>query len=209
MISLIVADDHKIFREGLLRMLASACHIRVIGDAGDGESTFQLIKNEKPDVAVIDISMPGMDGLQIIEKLREHDGINTKIILLTMHNSAALASRAIKLGAAGYLLKDNTFRDLIYAVETVKAGKKFISTDISEKLLCDNHGDKADKLLLLTAREKEILRQIALGQKNRDIAGELCISIKTVASHRTNIMEKLGLHSVADLVRYAVQSGLI
>jgi len=209
MIRVIVADDHEIFREGLLRMFASTSHIQVAGDAGDGEKTLRLILQEKPDVAVIDISMPGMDGFHLIERLKESDHTETRIIFLTMHKDPSLAARAMRLGAAGYVLKDDTFKDLIYAIDTVLAGRKFISSTISEKMISEQPGETHEKLLLLTGREREVLRHIAMGRKNKEIAGELFISVKTVDSHRTSIMQKLDLHSVADLVRYALRSGLL
>ncbi len=210
MIRVIVADDHEIFREGLIRMFAHhPSQLEVVGDAGNGDRALELILREKPDVAVLDISMPGIDSFQLMERLQQSGHRETKVIILTMHNNPSLASRAMKLGAAGYVLKDNAFKDLVYAIETVMKGNKFVSGAVSEKLLVGNSSESQERLLLLTGREREILHYIALGRKNRDIAGELCISVKTVDSHRTRIMEKLGLHSVADLVRFAVKAGLL
>jgi len=208
MIRVIVADDHAIFREGLIKMLVSAPAIDVIGNAGSGEEALRLILEEKPDVAVIDISMPGMDGLQMMEHLHRDKLDDTKIIFLTMHNNTSLASKAIRLGAFGYVLKESTFKDLVYAIETVASGRKFISAMVSEELI--NAPDEGDeKLLFLTTREREVLQLIAAGAKNKEIAGQLFISEKTVNTHKMRIMEKLDLHSVADIVRYAIKAGLI
>lgn len=208
MIRVVIADDHAIFREGLIKLLASSPMIEVTGNAGNGEEALRLILDNKPDVAIIDISMPGMDGLRILEHLQRDGNPGTKVIFLTMHNNPSLASKAVKLGASGYVLKESTFKDLIYAVETVASGQKFISASVSEGLI--NTPDKRDeKMLFLTAREREVMQLIATGVKNSEIAKRLFISEKTVNTHKMRIMKKLDLHSIADIVRYAIKSGLI
>ncbi len=207
MITIIVADDHKIFREGLINLLNSEPEISVIGQAGRGQETLDLIVKNRPDIAVLDISMPGLDGFEILQRIKSM-GMATKVIFLTMHNDALTAKRAIQLNADGFVLKDNAFEDLLYAIRAVYSGGKFISPTISEVLLRDySEGDKTP--VILTLREKEILKLIASGLTNRQIADRLFISVKTVETHRTNIMQKLDIHSLAELVKYAIKIGLI
>ncbi len=188
-------------------MLNSEPEIYVIGQAGRGQETLDLIVKNKPDIAVLDISMPGLDGFEILQRIKSM-GIETKVIFLTMHNDALTAKRAIQLNANGFVLKDNAFEDLLYAIRAVYSGGKFISPTISEVLFKDYSGeDKAP--IILTLREREILKLIASGLTNRQIADRLFISVKTVETHRTNIMQKLDIHSLAELVKYAIKIGLI
>ncbi len=207
MIKVIVADDHVIFRQGLLKMLQSSKDITVAGEAGAGPETINLVTREQPDIAILDISMPGFDGFEILERIQSM-GASTKVIFLTMHKDALTAKRALQSGASGYVLKDNAFEDLLYAIGTVSSGGKFISPSVLESVIkAPLSEDKASRVL--TLREREVLKLIATGLKNREIAQELFISIKTVETHRTNIMQKLDIHSTASLVQYAINTGLL
>jgi DNA-binding NarL/FixJ family response regulator len=206
MIKVVIADNHVIFRQGLLKLLQSAQDITVAGEAGNGPETLELIAKEKPDLAILDISMPGLDGFEIYEKMKSN-GLETKVIFLTVHNDTLTAKKAIQSNASGYVLKDNAFEDLLYAIRAVASGGKFISPSISDKIL--NFSEKESKNHILTGRESEILRLIASGLTNKQIANKLFISIKTVDTHRTNIMQKLDVHTTADLVRYAIKTGLL
>jgi DNA-binding NarL/FixJ family response regulator len=206
MIKIVIADNHVIFRQGLLKLLQSAQDITVAGEAGNGPETLELIAKEKPDLAILDISMPGLDGFEIYEKMKSN-GIETKVIFLTVHNDTLTAKKAIQANTSGYVLKDNAFEDLLYAIRAVASGGKFISPSISDKIL--NFSEKESKNHILTGRESEILRLIASGLTNKQIANKLFISIKTVETHRTNIMQKLDVHTTADLVRYAIKTGLL
>jgi len=207
MIRVIVADDHVIFRQGLLNLLQSSKDIVVAGEAGTGPETINLITREKPDIAILDISMPGFDGFEILERIQSM-GTCTKVIFLTMHKDALTAKRALQSGASGYVLKDNAFEDLLYAINTVSAGGKFISPSVLESVIKSPlHEGKESQIL--TLREREVLKLIATGLKNRQIAHELFISIKTVETHRTNIMQKLDIHTTALLVQYAIKIGLL
>ena len=207
MIRVIVADDHVIFRQGLLNLLQSSKNIAVAGEAGAGPETIDLVTREKPDIAILDISMPGFDGFEILERIQIM-GTGTKVIFLTMHKDALTAKKALQSGASGYVLKDNAFEDLLYAISTVSAGGKFISPSVLESVIkAPLHEDKASRVL--TLRESEVLKLIATGLKNKQIAQELFISIKTVETHRTNIMQKLDIHSTASLVQYAFKIGLL
>ena len=207
MIRVIVADDHVIFRQGLLNLLQSSRDIVVVGEAGNGSETLNLIIKERPDIAIIDISMPGLDGFEIFQKIRE-TGIETKVIFLTMHKDSITAKRAIQMDVAGYVLKDNAFEDLLYSIRSVSAGGTFISPSVSQKIF-KSSSQEGKEAQLLTVRESEVLRLIASGLTNKLIADKLFISFKTVETHRTNIMQKLDLHTTADLVRYAMKTGLI
>ncbi len=207
MIRVIVADDHVIFRQGLLNLLQSSKHIAVAGEAGTGPETINLVTREKPDIAILDISMPGFDGFEILERIQSM-GTGTKVIFLTMHKDALTAKRALQSGASGYVLKDNAFEDLLYAINTVSVGGTFISPSVLESVIkAPLYEDKESRVL--TLREREVLKLIATGLKNRQIAHELFISIKTVETHRTNIMQKLDIHTTALLVQYAIKIGLL
>lgn len=206
MIKVIIADDHIIFRQGLLKLLQTAEDITVAGEAGEGHEALRLIEEEKPDVAMLDISMPNLSGLGIADEIRER-GVGTKVIFLTMHNDLLTAKKGI-LSAPGYVLKDDAFEDLLYAIRTVAAGGKFISPAISVKLV-QSHPLKESRDRILTEREIEILRLIASGLTNKKIAGKLSISVKTVETHRTRILQKLEVHSTTDLVKHALKMGLL
>lgn len=207
MIKVVIADDHVIFRQGLLKLLQSAEDIVVVGEAGDGHKILGLMEKERPDVAILDISMPGSSGLEIIEEIQSK-GIVTKVIFLTMHNDPLTAKKAIQSNASGYVLKDDAFEDLLYAIRAVASGGKFISPSISDKILTSRTAKESEDRIL-TEREREILKLIALGFTNRKIADKLSISVKTVETHRTRILQKLNMHTTADLVRYAIKIGLL
>jgi len=207
MIKVIIADDHVIFRQGLLKLLQSATDIAVIGEAGEGHESLGLIKKEKPDVAVLDISMPGLNGIEIVKEI-EILGLATNVIFLTMHNDPLTAKKAMQSNALGYVLKDDAFEDLLYAIRAAASGRTFISPSISEKILKSGKPKEIENRIL-TEREQEVLRLIALGLTNKKIAEKLVISVKTVDTHRTRILQKLGAHTAADLVRYAIKIGLI
>ncbi|OGW44992.1 MAG: DNA-binding response regulator [Nitrospirae bacterium RBG_13_41_22] len=207
MIRVVIADDHVIFRQGLLKLLQSARDISVIGEAGNGNEILNLIIRERPDLAILDISMTGISGLEIAEEIRNKK-VDTKVIFLTMHNDPLTAKKAILSGASGYIIKDNAFEDLLYAIRAVASGGKFISPSISEKVLNSCMAKEVGNHIL-TVRESEILRLIASGLSNKQIADKLFISVKTVETHRTKIIQKLDLHTTADLVRYAIRTGLL
>jgi DNA-binding NarL/FixJ family response regulator len=207
MIRVIVADDHVIFRQGLLNLLQSSKDIVVAGEAGTGPETINLITREKPDIAILDISMPGFDGFEVMERIQSQ-GINTKVIFLTMYKDTLTAKKALQSGASGYILKDNAFADLLYAISTVSSGGTFISPSVSKSILKapDNEGKEPQ---ILTLRECEVLRLIASGLTNKQIADKLFISVKTVETHRKNIMQKLDVHTIADLVKYTIKTGFL
>ena len=207
MISVVIADDHVIFRQGLLKLLQSAEDIEVVADTGSSDEALRLIVEKKPDVAILDISMPSLSGIEIMEEV-QRKGIGTKIVFLTMHSDPLTAKRAIQSNASGYVLKDDAFEDLLYAVKAVASGGTFVSPSISEKVLKLEMGREKEGSIL-TGREREVLQLIASGLTNKKIADKLSVSVKTVETHRTRILQKLGAHNAADLVRYAIKTGLI
>lgn len=203
MIKVVIADDHKIFRQGLLSLLAIEKEIVIVGATGDGREALALITDIVPDVAVLDISMPSYSGLDIAAEIKKQ-GLATRVIILTGHMEPLLARSALSFDVTGYLLKDDAFENLIKAIRTVAAGKKFISSSLPEDLILGDAKESA----LLTRRELEVLGLIAKGLTGKKIATKLFISPKTVDTHRTNIMRKLNAHSVAELVSYAIKLGL-
>jgi DNA-binding NarL/FixJ family response regulator len=207
MIKVIVADDHLIFRQGLLRLLQSSNVITVVGEAGDGKEALNLIKTEAPEIAILDISMPGLSGFEVIRELEQQEN-NTKIIYLTMHDDLFTAKKVITSKAKGFVSKDDAYEDLIYAIEAVSSGRRFVSPSISDKIFSLNILKENDDEVL-TNRELEILKLIAEGVTNKKMAGQLSISVKTVETYRSRIMQKLDLHSTAELIKYAIKSGLI
>ncbi len=206
MINVVIADDHVMFRQGLARMLSQAEDICVVGDAGDGETALKLIAEKNPAVAILDISMPPTDGIEVLQRLRRI-GLQARVVFLTMHKDPVLAKNALNAGASGYVLKDDVFENLIHAVRTIVAGGRFISIAVMEAFMEAFPGGGKEQTGL-TTREREVLRLISSGLTNKEIAAELAISIKTVETHRTRIMEKLDLHTVAELVRYAIRMGI-
>jgi len=207
MIRVIIADDHVIFRQGLLKLLQSSKDIIVAGEAGTGPETMNLVTSEKPDMAILDISMPGFDGFEILQRIQSQ-GINTKVIFLTMYKDTLMARKALQSGASGYILKDNAFADLLYAISTVSAGGTFISPSVSKSFVSASDTEEREPQFL-TLREGEVLKLIASGLTNKQIADKLFISIKTVETHRKNIMQKLDVHTIADLVKYTIKTGLL
>jgi DNA-binding NarL/FixJ family response regulator len=207
MIRVIVADDHIIFRQGLLKLLQSAEGITVAGEAGDGKEALAMIVKESPDIAVLDISMPGLSGIEISKELKAR-GCATKVVYLTMHNDVLTAKQALISGVSGYILKDDAFEDLLYAIKAVASGRKFISPSISDKILHSSPLKVVEKNIL-TEREREILKLIASGLTNKKIADKLSISVKTVETHRARILQKLDFHTTAELVKYAIKTGLL
>jgi DNA-binding NarL/FixJ family response regulator len=208
MIRVIIADDHIIFRQGLLKLLQSAEGITVVGEMSEGKEALAMILKESPDIAVLDISMPGLSGIEISKELKVR-GCATKVIYLTMHNDVLTAKKALTSGGvSGYILKDDAFEDLLYAIKSVSYGGKFISPSISDRILHPS-SLKAVEKNILTEREREILKLIASGLTNRKIADKLSISVKTVETHRARILQKLDFHTTVELVKYAIKTGLL
>ncbi len=209
----VIAEDHTILREGLKSLLSSSPDFEVIGEAGDGREAIRCVEKCKPNLILVDLSMPRMNGIDAIREIKRRFP-ETKILVLTVHKTEEYILATLKAGADGYVLKDATHAELMIAVKNVLSGKHYISPGISEKVIEGYlEGRKTLKTRTswetLTQREREILKLIAEGYKNKEIADYLCISPKTVEKHRANLMEKLGLHNVQALTAFAIEKGLV
>lgn len=212
-IRILLADDHNVIRGGLRLLLEKQPGFTVVAEAADGRQAVTQCEAARPDVAVLDIAMPQLSGVEAARRISELFP-NTAIVILSMHADEGYVLRALKAGAKGYLIKDSAEGDLIEAIQAVSEGKAFFSPEISKMLVEDyvreirNRGSE-DSYDLLTAREREILHLLAEGKANKDIANLLGLSLYTVETHRRNLQEKLNLHSLAELILYAVRKGLI
>jgi two-component system response regulator NreC len=212
-IRIILADDHKLMRSGLRVLLEQQQDFAVVGEASDGREAVTLVNSQKPDVLVMDIGMPNLNGVEAAAQITQsHPEIS--IVMLSMHSDESYVLRALKAGAKGYLLKDSAETDLIRAVHSVAEGKSFFSPAVSKVLLDDyvrklKRSGTEDPYDLLTPREREVLQLVAEGKSNKDVAQLLNLSVYTVETHRSNIMEKLNLHGVPELILYAVRKGII
>lgn len=208
MVKIVVVDDHVILLDGVKKLLEAEGRYDVVGTATDGREGVALVKKLKPDIAVLDITMPGLNGLDATRAIAKASP-ETRIILLTMHRESPYVIEALDAGVHGYVIKSQTADDLLRAVKEVVADRVYLSPGIS-RIVIDAYRRKgsldADPL---TLREREVLQLIAEGQKTKQVAAKLGISIKTAESHRTRIMSKLDIHDTASLVRYAIRRGLI
>lgn len=212
-VRILLADDHDVVRKGLRFMLEHQGQMEVVGEAADGRQAVDLVERLKPNVVVMDIAMPRLNGVdataQIVKKNPE-----VGVVILSMHADEGYLVRALSVGAKGYLLKDSAEADLVRAIQAVAQGKPFFSPAISQTLLEDylrqlqNRG-LTDSYDLLTDREKEVLQLLAEGKSNKEVAGMLELSTYTVETHRTHLMQKLGLHNTAEIVLYAVRKRII
>jgi DNA-binding NarL/FixJ family response regulator len=210
-IQVLLADDHKIVRDGL-RVLIERCHdMQVIAEAEDGRKAFQLARKHKPDVVIMDISMPGLNGIDATRQILD-EAPGAKVIALSMHSDKQFVDGMLRAGAVGYLLKDCAADELIQCIRIVLSGRICLSPGITGFLVNEYLHPTRDEVLAprteLSVREREVLQLIAEGRSTKDIANSLHISIKTVETHRKNIMEKANLHSVAELTKYAIRHGL-
>ena len=211
-IRVFLADDHKILRESLVILLSQKDNIDVIGASGDGQEAYRKITELKPDIAVLDISIPRLNGLDLADKLKT-EMPEVKTVILTMHKSEEFVTRALCAGVRGYVLKDNALEELIDCIETVYEGKMFLSQDITgivvDGFVSNIRDNPAAQENAISAREREVLQLLAEGKSNKDISDTLNLSIKTVETHRANIMRKLGFRNITDLVLYAVRNHII
>jgi len=212
-IRILLADDHAVMRTGLRLVLERQPDFRVVGEASDGREAVALAQQHKPEVVVMDIGMPNLNGIeaarQVTAALPE-----VSVVILSMHSDEAYVLRALKAGARAYLLKESAESDLIAAIRAVHNGKAFFSPAVSRMLVEDYIRQLQDREIedsyeLLTTREREVLQLIAEGKSNKEIAHMLNLSLYTVESHRGNLMEKLNLHTVPELILYAVRKGVI
>jgi len=213
LIRIILADDHAVMRCGLRLVLEQQKDFEVVGEANDGRGAVNLAESAKPDVAVLDITMPNLNGIEAAHQISAKQ-IGVSTIVLSMHADESFVLRALKAGARGYLLKESAEGDLINAIRLVSEGKSFFSPAVSRMLVEDYVRQLQDRHIedsyeLLTTREREILQLIAEGKSNKEVANMLNLSLYTVETHRSNILNKLNLHSVPELILYAVRKGVI
>jgi two-component system, NarL family, response regulator NreC len=212
-IRILLADDHNVIRRGLRLLLESQPGFNVVAEAADGIAAVEQAIESQPDVVVLDVAMPRLSGTGAAERIAERVPA-AAIVILSMHSDEGYVLRALKAGAKGYLLKDSAEGDLIEAIRAVSEGKAFFSPEVSRVLVEDyvreiRSRGVQDRYELLTAREREVLCLLASGKSNKDVATELNLSPYTVETHRRNIQEKLNLHSLAEMILYAVRKGLI
>ena len=212
-IRILLADDHNVMRKGLRLLLESESDFTVVGEAADGRQAVAKAEETKPDVAVLDIAMPNLSGIEAAQRIIS-ECPHTAVVILSMHSDEGYVLRALKAGAKGYLLKDSAEGDLIAAIRIVCQGKTFFSPEISKMLVEDYIREIRtrgvdDSYELLTSREREILQLSAEGRTNKEIAAALNLSPYTVETHRRNLLEKLDLHSAAELILYAVRKRVI
>jgi DNA-binding NarL/FixJ family response regulator len=207
MIRVLLADDHTLVREGLKHLLAATVDIEVAGEAADGDQALALVKSNDFDLAVLDLSMPGLAGIDLIKRLKiEKPGL--RILVLSMHGEQQYAARALRAGASGYLTKDSASEQLVAAVRKVAAGGVQISETAAAQLVGAAHGSDAAPHTLLSDREFEVFRLLVAGKGVSEIAAKLHLSVKTVSTHKTRLLHKMGMESTVDLVRYALEKKL-
>ena len=204
-IRIILADDHAIFRQGLTQLLEPEHGFKLMAQVSNGREAWELIEALQPDVAILDITMDELTGIEVARKAT-NAGCRTRVLLLTMHSDPSMALEAQEAGAAGYVLKDNTFEELVTAVRTVVAGGTFMTDSIQDRLR--DLQSQGRTTIHLSKREREVIKLIALGHSSKEIGRLLGISPRTVETHRNRLMGKLGLKTLADVVRYAVRTGI-
>lgn len=213
MIRIVVADDHTIMRSGLRAVLERYADMKVVGEAADGREAIQSADELRPNVIVLDVAMPNLNGIEAARQISARQP-DVAIVVLSMHSDESYVLRALKAGARGYLLKDSAEGDLVGAIRAVSEGKAFFSPAISRMLVDDymrqmQQRGVEDSYELLTTREREILQMLAEGRSNKDIARMLDLSLYTVETHRSNLMQKLNLHGIPELMLYAIRKGVI
>jgi DNA-binding NarL/FixJ family response regulator len=214
-VRILVADDHEIVRQGLRALLEAQPGWQVVGEAIDGREALDKAKRLRPDVVVLDVSMPNLNGLEATRQIRKALP-ETEVLILTMHDSEQLVREVLEAGARGYVLKSDAGRELVTAVESVRNSKPYFTSRVSEIVL-DGYlhaGERSDafnapRAVRLSPREREIVQLLAEGKSNKEVAVALHISVKTAETHRTNLMRKLDLHSISELVRYAIRNKMV
>jgi two-component system response regulator NreC len=210
-VRIVIADDHRIVREGLRHLLEKRTDFTVVAEAPDGESAVRLAKELVPDIVILDISMPGLNGIEATRRIiAERPGV--RVLALSMHSDRRFVIETLKAGASGYVLKDSAFDELARAIEVVMNRGAFLSPAITEMVVRDFVAkagcDDAAAFSVLTRREREVLQLMAEGEPTKAIAARLAVSVKTIETYRQQVMEKLDLHSVAELTKYAIREGL-
>jgi DNA-binding NarL/FixJ family response regulator len=212
MTTILLADDHHLVRQGLRTLLEAEPDFHIVGEAGDGLEAIRLVEQHRPEVLVLDLIMPGLNGLEVARRVRRRSP-QTRIVVLSMYYNEAYVLEALEAGATAYVLKQLPVDELVHAIGEATAGRRYLSPPLSELAIAAYtaklRSGTADLYATLTPREREVLQLVAEGYSNAEIAARLVLSPRTVERHRSNVMDKLGLHSRADLVRYAVQRGIL
>ncbi|MCP3959471.1 MAG: response regulator transcription factor [bacterium] len=210
-IRVLLADDHNMFRQGLRALLEKEPGLSVVAEAEDGRQALDMVTKMKPDVVVMDVGMPNLNGIEATRRVAEAVP-DTNVLALSMHSDRRFVREMFSAGASGYLLKDSAFQELALAIRTVADDRTYLSPGVTGAVIKDfvehRTGIDASVFSLLTARQREVLQLTAEGNTTKDIAAELRVSVKTVESHRQKIMAKLDVHSIAELTKYAVREGL-
>jgi two-component system, NarL family, nitrate/nitrite response regulator NarL len=208
-IKILIVDDHPVVRKGLLSCLAAKENLKIVGEADNGTEAVRLVKELAPDILLMDVSMPQMDGLAVTEALRKAAS-QTKVLILSMQGNRDAVLRIIKAGARGYVLKDAPTDELVHAIETVHAGEAYFSKPIAQIALNQYVADADDTkpVAKLSERERQVLALIAEGKSNKEIAMHLGIGVRTIETHRERIMRKLNVHSIAGLTKFAIANGI-
>ncbi len=211
----LIVDDHTIVRQGLRKLLESEGDIEIVGEAADGRDAVAKAADLAPSVVLLDISMPGLNGLEAIRQIMKRSP-KTRVLVLSMHKNEAYVLQALRHGASGYVLKESASEEIVTALRALGRGESYLSPSISRVVIDDylrinSGGEQAGRTLYesLTAREREIFQLLAEGLKNHEVAERLHVSVKTVETHRAHVMEKLGLNNIAELVKYAIEIGIV
>lgn len=209
-IKVLIVDDHPVVRKGLWSCLSTRPNLKIVGEACDGNDALNKVKELQPDIVLMDVQMPQMDGLAVTEKLRK-DVPQVKVLILSMQSNREAVLRIIKAGARGYVLKDAPTDELMRAIESVHSGEAFFSPPVAQIALNQyvSETDKTDPLAKLSEREREVVALIAEGKSNKEIAVHLGIGVRTIETHRERIMRKLDIHSVAGLTKFAIAKGIV
>jgi two-component system, NarL family, response regulator NreC len=207
-IHILLADDHAVVRQGFKMILAAQPDMEIVGEAGNGREALDLAGQLQPDVIVMDVAMPELNGIEATRRIAALSP-RSRVLALSMHKDSVYVREILRAGARGYLLKDSISSDLLAAVRAIARGEGYLSPGVSDAVLNDYRRHVTDPIDLLTSREREVLQMIAEGKTNKEIATVLNLSVYTVDAHRGRIMEKLNLHSATDLVRFAVRAGLV
>jgi DNA-binding NarL/FixJ family response regulator len=215
MLRILIADDHEVARRGIRALLESHPGWEVCGEASDGRETIELASRMKPDIILLDIGMPNLNGLEAARQILATSP-DAAILILTMHDTDHMVREVLRAGARGFVLKSDAGRDLVAAVDALQSQRTFFTTRVSQMVL-DGYLDRGNQdtenrdvaIDALTTREREVIQLLAEGRTSKEVAVTLNLSVKTAETHRTNLMRKLGLHSVADLTRYAVRNGIV
>ena len=207
-IRILLADDHGVVRQGFKMILDAEPDMEIVGEAGNGREAIELADQLKPDVVVMDVAMPELNGIEATRRIAG-SAPHVRVLALSMHKDSVYVREVLRAGARGYLLKDSGPSDLVSAVRAVARGEGYLSPAVSDAVLDDYRKHVTNPIDLLSSREREVLQMLAEGKTNKEIAGVLNLSVYTVDAHRGHIMEKLNLHSINELVRFAVRNGLV